>query len=138
MAEWGRFDTRSLLGTKVAWYVSGGYRFGKLTPYLTYARASVDSPTSDPGIPLAGLPPPAAAVAGALNAALNQQLNLVPRQATISIGARWDFAKNAAFKLQYDHVDLDAGSTGTFGNFQPGFQPGSRVGIFSAVVDFVF
>ena len=26
----------------------------------------------------------------------------------------------------------------TFGNIQPGFQPGGRVGIFSAVVDFVF
>jgi len=69
---------------------------------------------------------------------LNMQLNLLPRQHTISIGTRWDFAKNAALKVQYDHVDLDAGSTGTFGNIQPGFQPGSRVGIFSAVVDFVF
>jgi hypothetical protein len=138
MGEWGRFDTRSILGTKVAWYGSAGYRFGKFTPYVTYARASADSPTSDPGIPLEGLPPPAAAGAGALNAALNQTLNLLPRQRTISIGTRWDFAKNAALKVQYDRVDLDAGSTGTFGNIQPGFQPGSRVGIFSAVVDFVF
>ena len=138
MGEWGRFDTRSILGTKVAWYGSAGYRFGKFTPYVTYARASADSPTSDPGIPLAGLPPAAAAGAGALNAALNRTLNLLPRQRTISIGTRWDFAKNAAFKVQYDHVDLDAGSTGTFGNIQPGFEPGGRVGIFSAVVDFVF
>jgi len=138
MGEWGRFDTNSLLGTKVAWYGSAGYRFGKLTPYVTYARASADSPTSDPGIPLAGLPPPVAAGAAMLNAAINAQLNLLPRQRTVSIGARWDFAKNAALKVQYDHVDLDAGSTGTFGNIQPGFQPGGRVGIFSAVVDFVF
>jgi predicted porin len=138
MAEWGRVDTRSLLGTKVAWYASGGYRFGKITPYVTYARARADSPTSDPGIPLAGLPPPAAFAAAQLNAGLNQQLNLIPRQSTVSVGARWDFAKNAAFKIQYDHVDLDAGSTGTFGNVQPGFQPGGRVGILSATVDFVF
>jgi hypothetical protein len=138
MGEWGRFDTRSILGTKVAWYGSAGYRFGKFTPYVTYARASADSPTSDPGIPLAGLPPPVAAGAAAINAAVNQTLNLLPRQRTASIGARWDFAKNAALKVQYDRVDLDAGSTGTFGNFQPGFQPGGRVGIFSAVVDFVF
>ena len=138
MAEWGRFDTRSLLGTKVAWYASAGYRVGKFTPYVTYARASADSATSDPGIPLAGLPAPVAAGAAALNAALNQTLNLLPRQHTISVGARWDIAKNAAIKMQYDRVDLDAGSTGTFGNIQPGFQPGGRVGIFSAVVDFVF
>ena len=138
MGEWGRFASGSLLGDKIAWYLSGGYRIGKFTPYVTYARASADSPTSDPGIPLAGLPPPVAAGAAALNAALNAQLNLLPRQRTLSIGARWDFAKNAALKVQYDHVDLDAGSTGTFGNIQPGFQPGGRVGIFSAVVDFVF
>jgi len=138
MGEWGRFDTSSILGTKVAWYGSAGYRLGKFTPYVTYARASADSPTSDPGIPLAGLPPPLAAGAAMLNGALNQTLNLLPRQRTVSIGARWDFAKNAALKVQYDHVDLDAGSTGTFGNIQPGFQPGGRVGIFSAVVDFVF
>jgi hypothetical protein len=138
MAEWGRFDTRSILGTKVAWYASGGYRFGKLTPYVTYARARADSPTSDPGIPLAGLPPPIAAAAAMLNQQLNDQLNLVPRQSTISIGARWDFAKNAALKVQYDRVSLDAGSRGTFGNIQPGFEPGGRVGIFSAAVDFVF
>jgi len=73
-----------------------------------------------------------------VNGLLNQQLNLIPRQSTLSVGARWDFAKNAAFKVQYDHVNLDAGSTGTFGNFQPGFQPGGRAGIFSVVVDFVF
>jgi hypothetical protein len=138
MAEWGRFDTRSILGTKVAWYGSAGYRLGKFTPYVTYARARADSPTSDPGIPLAGLPPPFAAAAAQLNGLLNQQLNLIPRQSTLSVGARWDFAKNAAFKVQYDHVNLDAGSTGTFGNFQPGFQPGGRAGIFSVVVDFVF
>jgi len=138
MGEWGRFSSNSLLGTKVAWYGSAGYRIGKFTPYVTYARASADSNTSDPGIPLAGLPPPVAAGAAMLNAALNMELNLLPRQRTVSVGARWDFAKNAAFKVQYDHVDLDAGSTGTFGNIQPGFQPGGRVGIFSAVVDFVF
>jgi predicted porin len=138
MGEWGRFQTKSLLGTKVAWYGSAGYRIGKFTPYVTYARASADSNTSDPGIPLAGLPPPVAAGAATINALLNMQLNLLPRQRTVSVGARWDFAKNAAFKVQYDHVDLDAGSTGTFGNVQPGFQPGGRVGIFSAVVDFVF
>jgi hypothetical protein len=51
---------------------------------------------------------------------------------------RWDFNKTAALKLQYDRVDIDAGSIGTFGNVQPGFQPGGRVGITSATVDFVF
>jgi hypothetical protein len=69
---------------------------------------------------------------------LNQQLNLLPRQNTFSAGVRWDFYKNAALKLQYDRVDIDPGSRGTFGNVQPGFQPGGQVQLFSAAVDFVF
>ena len=69
---------------------------------------------------------------------LNQQLSLLPRQRTVSAGVCWDFLKNAALKVQYDHVDLDAGSNGMFGNVQPGFQSGGRVRIVSATVDFVF
>jgi predicted porin len=138
MGEWARFKTNSLLGTKSAWYLSGGYRIGKLTPYVTYARIKADTPTSDPGLPVAGLPPEAAATATFLNATLNTQLNLVPVQRTISAGLRWDFARNAALKLQYDHVGLGANSHGTFGNIQPEFQPGGSVQVYSAAVDFVF
>jgi hypothetical protein len=136
--EWARFDTHSILGTKSAWYVSGGHRFGKWTPYLTYAAIKADSPTSDPGLPLAGLPPQAAATAQFLNQTLNQTLGLIPQQRTASIGVRWDFARSAALKLQLDDVRVDSDSRGTFGNFQPGFAPGSSARVFSAVVDFVF
>jgi hypothetical protein len=138
MAEWGRFDTRSLLGTKVAWYVSGGYRFGKVTPYATYAQARADSPTSIAGLPVAAFPPAVQPTAAFVNNYLSQQIALIPRQSTLSLGARWDFAKNAALKAQYDWVDLAAGSTGTFGHVQPGFAPGGRVGLLSVAVDFVF
>ena len=138
MGEWARFKTNSILGTKSAWYVSGGYRLGKITPYVTYARIKADTPTADAGLPLAGLPPEAAATAFFLNTTLNARLNLLPVQRTISAGLRWDFAKNAALKVQYDHVDLGTNSRGTFGNVQPGFQPGGNVQVFSAAVDFVF
>jgi len=136
--EWAKFDTHSILGDKSAWYVSGGHRFGKWTPYLTYAAIKADSRTSDPGLPLAGLPPQAAATAAFLDQTLNQTLGLIPQQHTASIGVRWDFARSAALKLQLDEVRVDSGSRGTFGNFQPGFAPGSSARIFSAVVDFVF
>jgi predicted porin len=139
MVEWAKFNTHSILGTKNAGYVSGGYRFGKVTPYATYARIKADSNTSDPGVGIVGLPPQVAGLALQLNAILNQQLNAIPRQATASIGARWDFARNAAIKVQYDRVSLDSGSFGTFGNVQRGlFQPGGRVQIISATFDFVF
>jgi hypothetical protein len=138
MAEWARFRTNSVAGSKSAWYASGGYRFNQLTPYVTYARIKADTNTSDPGLPLAGLPPQLAPVAAFLNASLNEQLNLLPVQDTISAGVRWDFAKNAALKIQYDRIKLGANSRGTFGNFAPDFQPGVRVQLFSAAVDFVF
>ena len=136
--EWAKFNTHSVLGSKSAWYVSGGHRFGKWTPYLTYAAMKADSATSDPGLPLAGLPPQAAATAAFLNQSLNGTLGLIPQQHTTSIGVRWDFARSAALKLQLDDVRVDSDSRGTFGNFQPGFTPGSSARIVSAVVDFVF
>lgn len=138
MAEWAHFDTHSVVGEREAWYVSAGMRFGKWTPYATYASLDAKSTRSDPGLPLTGLPPQVLPVAAGLNALLNQQLALAPIQETVSVGVRWDFWRNAALKLQYDHVNLGAGSVGTFGRVQPGFEPGGRVGIFSAAVDFVF
>jgi hypothetical protein len=62
----------------------------------------------------------------------------VPEQKTISLGARWDFATNAALKLQWDRVRVNAVSYGTFGNVQPDFPKGSTVNVLSAAVDFVF
>jgi hypothetical protein len=138
MAEWARFDTNSIVGTKSAWYVSGGYRIGKVMPYLTYARIKADSNTSDPGLTLAALPPQVQPTAAFLNGVLNEQLNLLPQQRTLSVGLRWDFARNAAFKMQYDHVDLDANSRGMFGNVTPDFRPGGKVGLFSLALDFVY
>ena len=89
-------------------------------------------------LPVAFLPPELQPTAAFLNATLNQQLNILPRQKTASAGVRWDFYRNLALKVQYDQVDVDSGSFGTFGNIQPGFQPGSRVRILSATLDFVF
>ncbi len=136
--EWANFNTRSIIGKKDAWYVSGGHRFGKATPYATYARMKAVSNTSDPGLSLAGLPPQLAAAGAQLNAIVNAQLGAIPQQSTVSVGVRWDFLSNAALKLQYDRVSLGSTSNGTFGNIQPGFHAGGRVQLFSAAVDFVF
>lgn len=136
--EWGSTDTQSAFGKRSAWYASGGYRLGKVTPYLIYARTKAQSNTSDPGLTLSSLPPFLAGAAAGLNAGLNAILGAIPVQETISLGARWDFAKNLDLKLQYDHIQLGDGSAGTLINIQPGFQTGGKVEVFSAVVDFVF
>jgi hypothetical protein len=138
MGEWGTTESHSALGKRSAWYGSGGYRFGKLTPYLTYAEARADSKTSDPGLNAAAFPPELAGTIAGLNAGLNTLLRSIPVQKTFSIGGRWDFRKNAALKLQYEHIRLGAGSNGTLTNVQPGFQPGGTLNVFSAAVDFVF
>jgi hypothetical protein len=138
MGEWAKLDSqRTFFGDGTGWYLAGGYRLGKLTPYLAYARATADN-LSDPGLNLSALPPPAVGPAAGLNAALNSLLSTKPVQDTLSIGARWDFSKNAALKLQYDHINIGTGSSGVLSNLQPGYRSGGEVNVFSAAINFVF
>lgn len=137
MGEWGRSSSHTVLGTETAWYVSAGYRFGKLTPYVTYAQARADNLT-DPGLTVFALPPFLAGPATGLNGALNSVLSTKPVQNTVSAGTRWDFMKNAALKVQFDHTRIGAGSSGQLINLQPVYQPGGSLNVFSATIDFVF
>lgn len=129
MGEATQLVTHSVLGKSTGWYLSGGYRLGEFTPYLTYGEATADN-LSDPGL--------AAPAAAGLNTALNSILSTKPVQNTLSIGGRWDFMSNTALKLQYDHTDIGVGSSGVLSNVQPGFQSGGTVNVFSATIDFVF
>lgn len=138
MGEWARSDSRTFISDSRGWYVSGGYRYGALTPYLTLARVQVTSNTSDPGLSLAGLPPPLAGQAAGLNATLNEMLGSAAQQKSLSLGTRWDFTRNMALKAQYDYMDFDSGSPGILTNTQPGFRPGGSVSLFSVTLDFVF
>lgn len=135
--EWGLTDSNSVLGRRSAWYAGGGYRIGKFTPYVTYARAKADN-LSDPGLNVSALPPFLVGTATGLNSALNARLSSKAVQDTISVGARWDFMKNTALKLQFDHTRIAAGSSGTLINLQPGFQAGGKLNVVSATIDFVF
>jgi hypothetical protein len=138
MSEFAQLRNRTFVGDSRAGYVTGGYRLGAWTPYLTLARMQVESPTSHPGLTLEGLPPPDAEVAAGLNAALNQLLARAPAQRSVAIGTRWDFAHNLALKAQFDYLDLKSGSPGVLRNVQPGFHPGGSVSLFSLTLDFVF
>jgi hypothetical protein len=138
MAEAAKTRAHSALGDQTAWYVSGGYRFGKLTPYLTYAAVDTDSNVSDPGLTLSVYPPELREAAAGLNASLNGFLGSRPIQDSVSLGARWDFARNLAFKVQLDHGRPDAGSPGRLVEPQPGFTPGRSYDLISITVDFVF
>jgi len=138
VGEWGVTDYQSVLDKNTAWYVSGGYRLGQFTPYLTFGAVRSDDSTFSPGLTVAALPPNVAEAATGLNGALNSVLSSSPDQKTISEGVRWDVVKNVDLKLQCNHIQLGAGSPGTLINLQPGFKPGSTVNLFSAAIDFVF
>jgi hypothetical protein len=93
---------------------------------------------SDPGLDLSTLPPFLVGTAAGLNATLNSLLRQKVVQDTISIGGRWEMTRNAALKLQFDHTRIGAGSNGLMTNLQPDFQPGGKVNLVSATIDFVY
>jgi hypothetical protein len=136
--EWGTQQLHSVLGESTGWYVSGGYRLAKFTPYLTYGALKANSNTYDPGLNVSTLPPYLVGPAVGLNAGLNAILGSIAVQTTTSAGLRWDFIKNMDLKLQYDHTRLGAGSPGTLTNLQPGFQLGGTVDLVSIAIDFVW
>lgn len=136
--EWAKRNLHSASVESTAWYLSGGYRLAKFTPYLIFAEAKADGNTYSPGLNISTLPPYLQGPASGLNAALNAVLLSVPVQNTISVGSRWDMMKNLDLKLQYDHIDLGAGSAGTLVNVQPGFQPGGTVNLWCITIDFVW
>jgi opacity protein-like surface antigen len=138
MAEYGNIVTRTYLGEQSAWHVSGGWRHGEFTPYLTVGEVRANTPTYDPGLPVAFLPPAAAAAAGQLNAGLNGLLAAQPVQKSVTAGLRWDFRRNMSLKLEFQQIRTGGGTAGTLINVQPGFVPGSTVKLFSTVLDFVF
>lgn len=138
LGEWARFDTPTFIADRQGWSVTGGYRHGHFTPYMTLSGVRVRSNTSDPGLPLAGLSAPLAATASGLNAGLNNLLGRTGAQRSVSLGTRWDVATNTALKVQFDHLDLDSGSPGVLVNRQPAFRPGGSVSLFSLTLDFVY
>jgi hypothetical protein len=136
--EWGRRNLHSAIGESTAWYLSGGYRLAKFTPYLTYADVKSNSKTFDPGLDVSELPPFLQGPAAGLNAGLNAILATAAVQNTISIGSRWDLMKNIDLKLQYDHIDLGKGSASSLINVQPDFRLGGTLNLLSIAIDFVW
>jgi hypothetical protein len=138
MGEVARMKAHSFLGDKTASYLTGGYRYGNLTPYATYARVVANMETRVDGLSLAQLPPQLAGIAAQLNGGLNSLLSSVSRQQTSSVGLRWDFHANYGLTLQYDRLEPDAGSSGTLINVQPGFRADHAISVLSAALAFVF
>lgn len=140
MSELIFFKGDSFLSDSTSWYVSGGYRFGAWTPYLSYAATRAKT-KRDAGIVLTGAAaatPQVAGGAAALSAGVNAALeSTTPTQHTASVGLRWDLQKNLALKTQYDAITVDDGSTGRL-RVDPGTYPSHHINVFTVVLDFVF
>jgi hypothetical protein len=128
-SEYGQRRSDSFLADTDAWYASFGYRFGNVMPHLTISEAKVKSATSQRVLPTVG---PLAALGAGVNSLLASQ---DVAQETVAAGVRWQFARNADFKLQWDRVKLPGGALGNFRGSR-GFA--GTVNVYSAAVDFVF
>lgn len=138
MGELGGSTSQTFLGEPRGAYITGGYRTGAFTPYVTLARAWVSSATSDPGLTTEGLPPSLAQTASELNFALNDLLGSAAEQTSLSLGTRWDFTRNWALTMQYEYLDLASGSPGLFINTQPDFHRGGSASVVGLTLDFVY
>lgn len=138
MAEWIHIDMDSFVGTSNAWYISGGYRFGHVTPFVTYSRKdSLEDFSHEPGLDVGALPPALQGYAAGLNAGLAEFLRPTD-SATLSVGTRWDFADRFSFTVQLDHVRAGTTSFGTAANVQPGLAPGASKNVLTAAFSFVY
>jgi hypothetical protein len=138
MAEAGHTISHAFLGSTRSAYVSAGWRWEAFTPYATYSRVRATGATTEPGLPVAALPPALAPTAAALNGGLNYLLRTIPQQTSRAVGVRWDLRTSMALKVQYDRVTPQEGSRGTFINPTPRFLPGHPVHVASVALDFVY
>ncbi len=122
MAEGARNagDENQLLHA-TGFYITGGYRFGAWTPYVTFASKKTDSATTNPN------PIIDAILAGSQQA-----------QSSTSGGVRWEVRKNMAVKAQVDLVKNATGSPGALINEQAAFKRGESYNLVTLALDFVF
>lgn len=115
-----------------AGYVIAGYRFGSVSPFVGYSWGRSRGKTLDTGLP--AVPVPAITAINEGVAAAGRRTH-EDRQ-IVSLGARWDLARNMDLKAQVDLVRADPSSLFLSENVKPGWN--GRTTVFSVALDFVF
>lgn len=130
-SEFAKRKTDTYVNDTTSWYAMGGYRIGKVLPYVMHAKLSIDGyPTNTVPANVAALAPLRAGAARLPYTGVGQG-----EQSTTSVGVRWDLYRSVALKAQIDRVKPKVGS-GLLLNAQPGFHRDVTVG--AVAVDFVF
>lgn len=132
-AEASYIDTdSSFFPSMASGYFSLGRRFSSVTLYtLLGIGKSLNNKTN---IPTPLIPDPTLI---ALQKTLNNTFNNNIDEKSVSLGLRWDFYTNMAFKAQWSHYWL--GNNGTQNWIvEPAQSPPDEVNVFSTGIDFVF
>lgn len=130
-AEYTQRRIKSFLSDTDGWYVLVGHRFGPLTPYLTVSEARTVNSNVNNTIPTAT--PQLTALKMAVDGLVEGQRHT---QKTVALGARWDFARNFAFKAQWESVRPEG--RGYFISTNANWGNGKTVNVFSVALDTVF
>ena len=125
---------------QAAGYATLGHRIGDWTPYVGYGRTRDAMPVMAVPAWTAALTPvlgPAgAAQAQGLGSLVTASVNNARvQQSSWSVGARWDFHPQAALKLQWDRIRVNAGGPGLWTNPD---GSAAKASVATAVVDFIF
>ncbi|WP_157275666.1 hypothetical protein [Pelomonas sp. Root1444] len=138
-AELVRMSAAPLIKQSSA-YATVGYRLGDWTPYIAHGRTRDAMPVTPVPAWAAALTP----VLGPAAAAQSQMLGVVitdavnrsrVHQSGWSLGARWDLHPQAALKLQWDRIRVDAGGPGLWTGAD---GSAAKANVATAVVDFIF
>ncbi len=112
-----------------AWYVTTGYRFDALTPYVTFSQQVQDRPAFSTDVDASHTP-----LIRLYNTARNTA------QHSVALGMRWDVARNIAIKSQIERVTPAPGGRGMFtsDSLAEYMKPATPVHLISFSLDFVF
>lgn len=127
-AEYTVRKTTFFVADTTAWEVTGGYRMGKLTPFVSASKVRVDNHNVDNTIPAAS---PLHGVINSILFATNDS------QHSEAIGLRWDVYKNIAVKAQYDRIHVTPGASGSFQKATAALSA-KPVSVFAVSCDFLF
>ncbi len=136
LGEYMRLDSDSFKSDTNSWYISTGYHFEQLTPFITYSKTTSKSNYKDINIPIGSPPPVAGVIIGANAAYANFTSKTKIDQDTTSLGVRYDLSDNLALKIQYDYVQEKKESSSVFVHFNN--EPQTDLHVFSATINYVF
>jgi hypothetical protein len=122
-----------------AWYVMGGYRMGKFTPFVSVSQIKSKEPAPrSPAVGTSGMAALSAYIINAVDADYNEH----NEQSRVALGMRYDFYRNLALKVQLDHIRKPAAPAVNNGLFElttTNFATNkASVNLLTVNLDFVF